>query len=240
MQGYHQQPQFAQRTSPRGDLHEGLQRFMTGVYGWMAAGLAVTAAMVMLIATNISAIRLLYGPTGPTGLYYVALAVPLIMAFVLPAKIPSMSRGMAVALFMLYAAAIGVMISYVPLVYTGASILGALGGTVGIFAGMAAIGLVTKRDLSGMGQFFAMVLMGAVIASLINLFLHSSGLSYAISIVVVVVSAGLTAYYNQMLRQVYKMHGGAGNLAINGALALYVNFINMFLSLLRLFGSSRD
>jgi FtsH-binding integral membrane protein len=129
----------------------------------------------------------------------------------------------------------------VPFVYNVGSIASALGGTVGIFGVMAVLGFVTKKDLSGMGQFLIMALLGAVIGSIINaIFLQSNMMGFIIAAVVAVVSAGLTAYYNQALKQMYMMHGGAGNLAINGALALYINFINLFLSLLRLFGSSRD
>ncbi len=240
MQGYHQEPQNPERSVRYGggaQLHTGVQQFMAGVYAWMGAGLLVTAAVVFGLSRDVNTLMMLFN----TPLYYVILFAPLIMAWVLPAKIPSMDRGVAVALFLVYAALIGAAISPIPLIYSGASIIGALGGTIGLFAGMAIIGFVTKRDLTGVGQFLVMALLGAVIASLINaLFLHSGGMSYVISIIVAVVSAGLTAYYNQMLKQLYMMHGGQGNLAINGALALYINFINLFLSLLRLFGSSRD
>ncbi|HWB76082.1 MAG TPA: Bax inhibitor-1/YccA family protein [Nannocystaceae bacterium] len=241
MQGYHQEPQGAQRVergySPRGELHTGVQQFMAGVYAWMAAGLGVTTLVVAGVASSPAAIQAIYG----TPLRWVALFVPVIMAWVLPGRIPNMSRGMAVAMFMIFAAAMGAMVSYVPLVYTGASILGAVGTAVGVYAVMGVFGFVTKRDLSGMGQFLLMAIFGAFIASFINFFLlQSSGLSFAISLIFAIACAGLTAYYNQALKQLYMMHGGAGNLAINGALALYVNFINLVLSLLRLFGSSRD
>lgn len=237
MQGYHQQPHSAQRLSPRGELQEGVQRFMAGVYGFMAAGLGVTAAVAWAISLDVNTLMMLFG----SPLRWVVLLGPLVMAWFLPAKIPTMDRGLAVALFLVFAGLMGAATSYVPFVYSTGSIVGALGGTIGLFAGMAVLGFITKKDLSGMGQFLIMALMGAVIASLINVFfVHSGGLSLVVSILVAVVSAGLTAYYNQMLKQLYMMHGSQGNLAINGALALYINFINLFLSLLRIFGSSRD
>jgi uncharacterized protein len=241
MQGYHQEPHGAQRVergySPRGELHTGVQQFMAGVYGWMGVGLAVTTAVVAAIASSPQTAFAIYG----SGLRWVAMFVPVIMAWVLPGRIPNMSRGMAVAMFVVFAAAMGGMLGIVPYVYTGASILGAVGSAVGVYVVMGVFGYVTKRDLTGIGQFLLMAAFGACIASIINVvFLRSFGLDFAISLLFVVICAGLTAYYNQALKQLYMMHGGQGNLAINGALALYVNFINLVLSLLRIFGSSRD
>ena len=115
------------------------------------------------------------------------------------------------------------------------------GGFTLMFAGMAVFGYVTKKDLTGVGQFLLMALIGAVIASLVNVFfLQSVGMSLVISAIVAVVAAGLTAYHTQAVKQLYLMNGGHGNLAILGALLLYVDFINLFLSLLRLFGGARD
>jgi uncharacterized protein len=237
MQGYHHEPNAAPRMSSRPELNTGVAQFMAGVYAWMGLGLAVTAAMVTGLSQSPATLQLLFG----SPLYYVVMFGPLVMAWMLPSRIPTMNRGLAVALFLVYAALIGTAISPIPLIYSTGSIFGALAGTVGIFATMAVIGFVTKKDLSGVAQFLVMALIGAVIASLINaFFLHSGPMSYVISVIVAVVSAGLTAYYNQALKQLYMMHGAEGNLAINGALALYINFINLFLSLLRLFGSSRD
>ncbi len=237
MQGYHQQPHFAQRTSARPELHAGVQGFMTGVYAWMTAGLGVTALVVFALGFSPQTVEMI----AFTGLRWVFGLGLLAMSWFLPARLPSMDRPIAGGLFIVFSALMGAFISWIPFRYNLGSIASALGGTVGIFGAMAVLGFVTKRDLSGMGQFLVMALLGAVIGSIINaVFLHSSAMGFIVAVVVAVTSAGLTAYYNQTLKQMYMMHGGGGNLAINGALALYISFINLFLSLLRLFGSSRD
>lgn len=237
MQGYHQEAQSARRMSPRGELHTGVQQFMTGVYAWMAIGLGVTAAVVYGLSFSLNTVLLI----ATTPLRWVFLIGVLGMAWFLPSKIETMDRPVAGGLFLVFSAMMGAWISPIAFIYNITSIGAALGGTVGIFGVMAVLGFTTKKDLSGMGQFMIMAITGAVIGSIINMiFLQSSMMGFIIAAVVAVTSAGLTAYYNQALKQMYMMNGAGGNLAINGALALYVNFINLFLSLLRLFGSSRD
>lgn len=203
----------------------------------MAAGFGVTAATIWVLMQSP---ELLIG-LATSGLHWIAYGVVLLMAFFLPGRIPSMSRGAALAAFMLFAAAMGVSISSIALIYSVAEMGTALLGTIGMFGAMAVFGYVTKKDLSGMGQFLVMALFGAIIASLLNVFLIGSvGMSLGISALVAVVAAGLTAYHTQAIKQLYMMHGGQGNLAVLGALLLYVNFINIFLSLLHLLGGSRD
>lgn len=210
---------------------------MTGVYAWMTVGLGVTAAVVYGLSFSPETVLMI--ATGP--LRWVFFLGVLGMAWFLPGKMETMDRPVAGGLFLVFSALMGASISPIAFIYSGGSIGAALGGTVGIFAVMAVLGFVTKKDLSGMGQFLLMALVGAVIGSVINaIFLQSSMMGFIIAAIVAVTSAGLTAYHNQALKQLYMMNGGAGNLAINGALVLYVNFINLFLSLLRLFGSSRD
>lgn len=237
MQGYHQEPQFAQRTSARGQLNTDVQQFMTGVYAWMTAGLAVTALVAYGLGFSPQTVYMIAG----TGLKWVFAIGLIAMSWFLPSRLPTMDRPIAAGLFLVFSALMGAFISWIPFVYNVGSIASALGGTVGIFGVMAVLGFVTKRDLSGMAQFLVMALVGAVIGSIINaIFLQSNAMGFVIALIVAVTSAGLTAYYNQALKQMYMMHGAGGNLAINGALALYISFINLFLSLLRLFGSSRD
>lgn len=237
MQGYHQEAQSARRMSPRGELHTGVQQFMTGVYAWMAIGLGITAAVVYGLSFSPQTVITIV----TTPLRWVLFLGLFGMAWFLPSRIQTMDRPVAGGLFVVFSALMGASISWVPYVYNIGSIASALGGTVGIFAVMAVLGFTTKKDLSGMGQFMLMALLGAVIGSVINaIFLGSSMMGFIIAAVVAVTSAGLTAYTNQALKQMYMTSGAAGNLAINGALHLYVNFINLFLSLLRLFGSSRD
>ncbi len=237
MQGYQQEPQFAQRVRPSGDLHAGVVNFMNGVYAWMAVGLAITGAVAWGLSQSMEAVQLIYG----TPLRWVVLFGPLLMAWFLPSRMQRMERGMALAMFVVFAGLMGAALAYVPLIYTSMSILGVLAATVGMFAATAAFGFVTKKDLTGMGQFLLMAIVGAIIGSFVNaFFIQSAGMSMIISVVVAIAAAGLTAYHTQAIKQIFMMHGGAGNLAIIGALALYVDFINLFLSLLRLFGSSRD
>ena len=222
-------------------LQPGVRQFMNGVYGWMSAGLLVTAVVAYLISQSQPMMMAIFG----TPLKWLVLFAPLGMAWFLPSRIPTMSSGAAVGVFMAFASILGAGLSTVALVFTasaaGMSILvQALGVTVGVFAGMAVLGYVTKKDLSGMGQFLVMALLGAVIASVINMFIASEGMGMIVSIIVAIAAAGLTAYHTQAVKQMYLMNGGRGNLAILGALLLYVDFVNLFLSLLHLFSGSRD
>jgi FtsH-binding integral membrane protein len=241
MHGYeNQQPsQWGQHHYRGGqvELEKGVGTFMNGVYAWMSGGIAVTAALCYGIATNEALVYTLFA----SPLRWVVLLAPLAMAWFLPARIPRMSRGNALLMFLLFSGLMGAAISYVPLVYQSTDIITAFAVTGGMFAGMAFIGYTTKKDLTGIGQFLVMALIGAVIASLVNVFLIGSvGMSLFISGIVAVVAAGLTAYHTQAIKQLYLTSGGGGNLAILGALMLYVDFINLFLSLLRLFGGGRD
>jgi uncharacterized protein len=241
MQGYHQQPQFAQpHAAPGPKLQEGVREFMNGVYAWMAAGIGVTAAVSWGTSQSPELIRMLVDPVTmqPSILGWIVMFAPLALAWILPSRLHRMERGMAVGVFLVFAAILGAALWYVPLMYTAASIGATLIATIGMFAGMAAFGYVTKKDLTGVGQFLLMALFGAVFASIINIFfMQSTGMSLVISAIVAVVAAGLTAYHTQAVKQLYLVNGGAGNLAILGALLLYVDFINLFLSLLRLFGN---
>jgi len=239
MQGYHQDPGYAPRmyATSRPALEPGIRRFMNGVYAWMAAGFAVTAAIAYLISTNYAAMMLVH----VSPLRWLFLFGPLAMTWFLFPRVPTMERPLAVGSFVVFTAMMGAWFSYIPHVYTTGSIFAVLGATVAMFAGMSIVGWATKRDLSGMGQFLVMALLGAVFASFINFFfLQSSGMSVVVSAIVAVVSAGLTAYHTQAIKQMYLMQGAQGNFAVLGALMLYVNFINMFMALLRIFGVSRD
>lgn len=239
MQGYHQDPGYASRmyaTSSSG-LQSGVREYMSGVYAWMAAGFAVTAIVAFFISNSMTAMMTVFG----TPLRWVVMLGPLAMSWFLLPRIPSMERPLAVGSFVVFTGMIGAWFSYLPHVYTTGSILGVLGATVGMFAATSIFGWVTKRDLGGIAQFMFMALVGAIFASLINAFLlQSSGMSIVVSVIVAAVSAALTAYHTQAIKQMYLMNGAQGNFAILGALLLYVNFINMFTALLRLFGVARE
>lgn len=233
MQGYHQQPYQQPHMNVGPQLHQGVVQFMNGVYAWMAAGLAVTAAVAWGIAQSPAALNTLF----LTPLRW-ALLIPFFAPMFIMPRLPQMKSGTATGFFLAFAGLMGVSLSYIPVVYQTGTIFSALGTTVGVFVGMAALGFFTKKDLSGVGQFLIMALWGAIFASIINVFfVQDMGMSLVVSGVVALVSAGLTAYYTQSIKQVYLMHGGRGNLAILGALALYISFLNLFLSILRLFGS---
>lgn len=242
MQGYQQEPHgsqpYAYATS-RPVLESGVGKFMSNVYAWMAVGFAVTAATAFFVATNEAALFAVH----VSPLRWLFLFGPLAMSWFLLPRLPTMDRPIAVGSFFVFTAMLGAWFSYIPLIYTATSIFMVLGATIGMFGGMALLGWVTKRDLSGMGQFLLMALLGSIIASLLNVFVIGSfGMSTVISAIVAIASAGLTAYHTQAIKQFYLVNGRgrSGNFALLGALMLYVDFVNLFTALLRLFGSSRD
>lgn len=246
MQGYQQQPAYQPNDpqvgrSPR--LHTGVAEFMNGVYAWMAAGIAVTAAVAFGISQSPDALQVFFDfqRGGFTGLGWVAIFAPLGLVLIFGRRLMTMSRGSATAIFMVLSVCYGVMFSVVPLMFHVETIFKAFVSTMGMFGAMAAFGYFTKKDLSGIGQFLIMALFGIIIASIINgFFVQSHAASMGIDVLVVLVFAGLTAYDTQKVKQIYLVHGGVGNLAIVGALNLYLDFINIFWALLNLFGGSRD
>lgn len=236
MQGYHQQPASPHAQTGGPQLTTGVRQFMNGVYGWMAVGLATTAAVSWGIAQSPEALHTLYG----SNLRFLLL-FPFFLPMIISGRIASMSRGGATFTFLLIASLLGVSLSYIPVVYQSQTLFMALGATVAAFGGMAVFGYLTKKDLTGVGQILVMAIWGAIFASLANMFIvQSGGMSVIISGVVAVAAAGLTAYHTQAIKQMYLVNGGRGNLTINGALALYIDFLNLFLSLLHLLGGNRD
>ncbi len=211
--------------------------FMAAVYRWMTFGLAVTAVVALAVASSREAIQLVFGSRV---VFFGLLIAELGLVVALSAAVTRLSGAVAGGLFLLYSALNGVTLSAVLLLYTGTSVAVAFGATAGTFGAMSAYGTVTRRDLSSWSSFLFMGLIGVVIASLVNLFLHSSMLSFVVSCASVVVFTGLTAYDTQKLRALAAAGGSTGALAVNGALALYLDFVNLFLSLLRLLGGRRD
>jgi FtsH-binding integral membrane protein len=213
------------------------RRFMSAVYRWMTVGLAVTAGVALWVSTSQAALQLLFG----SRFVMIGLVVAQLgLVIALSAAAQRLSAPAAGALFILYSALTGAMLSSVLLVYTGASVGLAFVTTAGTFGAMSVYGTVTQRDLTGWRTFLMMGLVGMVIASVVNIFLHSSALSFVYSCVGVVVFTGLTAYDTQKLRAFARAGGGTGSLAVNGALSLYLDFVNLFLSLLRILGGRRD
>jgi len=229
---------------PRAARDVGLRSYMLSVYNYMASGVLLTGIVAMLFAQS-SLVNLIVNPaTGQaTPLFWVALFAPLAIVFILGFGINRISARTAQALFWVYAALIGVQFSSLFLVYTGTSIAQAFFATAAAFLGLSLCGYTTKRDLSAMGTFLIMGVVGILVALVLNMFLRSPGLDLAISAIGVLVFAGLTAYDAQKIKSIYFAVAGNGEAmaksAVIGALNLYLDFINMFLFLLRLFGSRR-
>jgi FtsH-binding integral membrane protein len=222
----------------------GLRSYMLSVYNYMASGVLVTGIIALGFA-NSSLINLIVNPaTGQaTPLFWIALFAPLALVFALGFGINRMSARTAQTLFWVYAALIGVQFSSLFLVYTGVSIAQTFFAVAAAFAGLSLYGYTTKRDLSGMGSFLIMGVVGIFVALLINLFLRSPVFDLAISAIGVLVFAGLVAYDTQKIKSLYFQVAGHGEAmaktAVIGALNLYIDFINMFLFLLRFMGDRR-
>ena len=205
-------------------------------YRWMTLGLAVTGLVALGVASSPAALELLLGNRIVFyGLLFAQLG--LVIAFTAAAR--RASTAVVAGMFFLYAALTGVTFSTLFLVYTSSSIAGVFFVTAGAFAGLSAVGFFTKRDLSAIGRFAIFALIGLIIASVVNFFLMSSGLQWLVSIAGVLVFGALTAYDTQKLKQMFASGEASANMPLVGALMLYLDFVNMFLFLLRLFGRRR-
>jgi hypothetical protein len=228
-------------------IDAGLREYMLRVYNYMASGLALTGIIAYFSANTPAIINMLYvaGPDGTvqaTGLAYVAMFSPLAFVLVLSFGINKMQASTAQAVFWAFAAVMGLSLANIFLLYTGASITRVFFITAGTFAGMSLYGYTTKRDLTGMGSFLMMGLFGIIIASIVNMFMQSSAMHFVISVLGVLIFVGLTAYDTQKIKSVYLEADGAEVMtkkAIMGALTLYLDFINLFIMLLRLFGDRK-
>ncbi len=215
--------------------------FLAKVFNWMAIGLGLTGLVAFFTASSGLALQILTSP-----LFFILIIAELGMVFYLSARVDKMQAATATGLFVAYAVVNGLTLSSIFLRYTGSSITGTFFITAGMFGAMAVYGLVTKRDLSGFGSFLFMGLIGIIIASLVNMFMQSSAMSWVISMAGVLVFTGLTAYDVQRIKGMGEqgiMTQGDEMIkkgAIMGALALYLDFINLFIMLLRFFGGSRD
>lgn len=206
-------------------------------YRWMAAGLGVTGLVAMLVASSPAALELILGNRI---VFYGLLFAQLALVFTFNGAARRASTAAVAGMFFLYAALTGATLSVIFLVYTMASIASVFFVTAGAFAGLSLVGLVTKKDLSAVGRFAIFAVFGIILASIVNIFLASSSLAFLISIVGVLVFAGLTAYDTQKLKELFAYGNVHANMPLVGALTLYLDFINMFLFLLRLFGRRRD
>ena len=218
---------------------ERVTAFLRKVYGWMCVGLGVTATVAMAVASSPSLIQAIFGNKI---LFFGLVIGELGLVFYLSARVDKLAANTAAALFLVYSALNGVTLASIFLLYTGTSIASTFLVTAGMFGALAIYGSTTKRSLAGVGQFAFMGLIGLILASLVGFFWHSPALQFTISVVGVIVFTGLTAWDAQRLKamSVAVPEGRIGSYAVVGALALYLDFINLFLFLLRLFGGRRD
>ncbi len=218
---------------------ERISSFLQRVYGWMCAGLALTAAVALYVANTPAILN----PLASNPILFLGLALAeLGLVFYLSARASRLAPATAAGLFAGYAALNGVTLSFVFLAYTGQSVANAFGVTAGMFGAVALYGSLTKRSLTGVGQFAFMGLIGLVLASLVGIFWHKSTLQFVMAAVGVIVFTGLAAWDAQRLKQMALAtpEGQVGSLAIVGALSLYLDFINLFISLLYFFGERRE
>jgi FtsH-binding integral membrane protein len=248
MANYENQPRYGATVARSGAeaVDQGLRAYMLRVYNYMTVGLVLTGVTAWAVV-NTSLINLFFQQSetgfGMTALGWIAFLAPLALVFVFSFAIQRMSVATAQLLFWVYAALMGVSLSPILLLYTGASVSRTFFITAATFGAMSLWGYTTSRDLTGMGRFLIMGVIGIIIASIVNIFIGSSAVDFAISVIGVLAFTGLTAYDTQKIKEMYFVGDDgtvAGRKAIMGALNLYLDFVNLFLFLLRLFGSQRN
>lgn len=219
-----------------------VKTLMRNVYLWMTMALGITGLTAWITAHSDTLLTLIFGHgVAPM---YILFGAELLLVIVLTAAINRISFTTATLMFIIYSVLNGVVMSSILLLYTQESVASTFFIAAGTFAGMAIVGTVTKRDLSTMGRILYMSLIGLIIASLVNLFLGSSQMNWLISIAGVGIFVGLTAYDAQKIKQMLEMSGTEVNettskVALLGSLSLYLDFINLFLHLISLFGKKR-
>jgi FtsH-binding integral membrane protein len=224
-------------TSVGASYDAGLRRHMLSIYNYMASGVLLSGIVALLFANSGMAAQVMATP-----LRWLIILAPLGFVFGMSLGANRMKASTLQALFWGFCVVMGLSLSTLLLVFTGASIATTFFATAGAFAGLSLVGYTTKKDLSAMGSFLAMGVIGILIAMVLNMFIQSSGLQLAISILGVLIFAGLTAYDTQRLKQEYHMLAGtdfAGKAVVLGALSLYLDFINMFQFLLMFLGDRR-
>ena len=237
-------------TATSAALDAGLRAYLLRVYNWMSSGLLVTGIVAYGIA-HTSALNLFYplvqtqfGMARTAGpLAMISIFAPLAFVLVLSLGVNKLSRTTAQALYWLFCAAMGASLTNIFLIYTSTSIVRVFFITAATFAAMSIYGYTTKADLSRWGSFLMMGLIGVILASVVNMFLHSTGMQFIISIAGVLVFTGLTAYDTQRIKATYVQYAyaegteGAAKRSVYDALSLYLNFINLFMLLLQLLGT---
>lgn len=218
------------------ELDQGLRKYMLGVYNYMASGLLVSGIVALLISNSPAAINAIFG----SGLAFLFMLAPLGILLVMSFAQNKLSTPVMQVLYWLMVACFGVSMSTVFLAYTDASVVRVFMITAASFAGLSLFGYTTKKNLSGMGSFLMMGLIGLIIASVVNIFMESSMMQMVISVVGVLIFAGLTAFDTQRIKSTYIQHRMEGDVAVRSAIfdavALYLNFINLFFMLMHLLG----
>jgi len=233
--GFGASPSLEGTTASRAGYDVGLRKHMLSIYNYMASGVLLTGIVALLMARSGMALTLMTTP-----LRWIFILSPLAIVFAMSFGQGKFSTGTLKTLFWAFATLMGVSMSTIFLVYTGQSIATTFFATAAAFAGLSLYGYTTKKDLSGFGSFLIMGVVGILIAMVINIFLQSTILQLAVSILGVLIFAGLTAYDTQMLKRQYYAVAGtewAGKAVVMGALSLYLDFINMFQFLLQFLGS---
>lgn len=210
--------------------------FMVGVYRWMAIALALTGSVAWFVANTPSVAQMVLGNRW---VFFGLMIAELLMVVTFSVRVASASFAAAAAMFLGYALLNGVTLSTIFMVYTSASIARAFFVSSATFGVLSAYGALAKRDLTAMGQFMQVGLIGLVIATVVNIFLQSEAVYWVSTYAGVMIFAGLTAYDTQKLKRLYAAQGGQGNLALIGALTLYLDLVNLFLMMLRLFDDRR-
>ena len=221
----------------RAGVDEGLRRYMLRVYNYMTLGLALTGVVAFAVSSSPAAMQAIFGNQL---IAWVVMLAPLAFVMIISFGINKLSTPVVQLLFWAFAGVMGLSLSSIFIVYTGTSIARVFFITASVFAAMSLYGYTTKKDLSGWGTFLFMGLIGIIIASIVNIFLASSMMHFIISIAGVLVFTGLTAYDTQNIKAEYQISDSgeiAEKKAISGALRLYLDFINLFIMLLHLFGS---
>ena len=226
-------------------IDEGLRSHMLRVYNYMVTGLALTGVIAYFVASTPALLSLFYvqtpqGYLSTTTLGWIAILSPLAFVLALSFGISRMKASTGQILFWLFAGVMGLSLSNIFIIYTGESIARVFFITAATFAAMSLYGYTTKRDLTGMGSFLMMGLFGIIIASIVNIFIGSTMVQFVVSVLGVLIFVGLTAHDTQKIKQMYNSLDDseiAGKKAIMGALSLYLDFITLFILLLRLFGN---
>ncbi len=229
----------------RAQIDEGLRAHMNKVYGLMSVAMVITAGVAWAVGTSDTLLAIFRDPVTlrPNILGWVIMFAPLAMVFGFGALINRLSAAAAQLFFYTFAAVMGLSLAWIFKVFTGVSIAQTFLITAIAFAGLSLYGYVTKRDLAPMGAFLVMGLIGLIVAMIVNMFIGSSGLAFAISVIGVLIFAGLTAWDTQNIKNTYIQHAAAmdqewlGKAAIMGALNLYLDFINLFMFLLQFLGN---